>query len=105
MPPKTDPIPVTPADVIPYLRAILDESRNAQAAMRELEAFWAATVDGGRVSRSDPTWRPVFDLIDAFSLYEPNPQFCDPGAGMYDHTGLRQLVNDTLALIGRSGGT
>ncbi len=67
--------------------------------MRKLWEVWSGGIGQGRFRADDPALSPVAELIAGFGGYEPNPQFCNPGAGMYDWTELQRRVKETLSRL------
>src|SRR4051794_8341996 len=95
--------PISPADVLPYLREIRAGGVSEQAAMRKLDAFWTKAINEGRAPKSGSAWEYLEALIADFHHYEPNPQFCNRDAGMYDNVELERRVDVAIAKFTEQG--
>lgn len=100
MPAVPPPLPdqITRDEVLPYLRAIIVDGLHEQIAIRALERFWYDANRGGRIADL-PKWRAVTELLDVVGRYEPNPQFCNRAAGMFDFPVLCDHVRRAIAAV------
>lgn len=87
------------AHLVPMIRSLL-ELHDPQVGMRQLTDAWDAAVKDGSVSRAGPEWYAVADFIAWLPGYEPNPQFCNRSAGMFDHIELMPRVREILKHLG-----
>lgn len=98
-------VPETPIgfdEVLYHLHAIATAD-NVAKAVKQLEAFWWANVNDGRVPESGEQWELVSDFVDDLHLFEPRAERRE--SGMFGEDEARSRVIELLKRLGDPAAT